>query len=67
MFSVWRSRDGANAVEIGHRVAVVNHTVTGEFGMKLLADNLRERFPQTTVHHLPQKCMYRLIKGYHRE
>ena len=39
-FTYWR--DGAYAIDSGFPVAVVNHPVAEEFGIKLLADNLRE-------------------------
>jgi putative NIF3 family GTP cyclohydrolase 1 type 2 len=63
-FTYWR--DGAYAIDSGYPVAVVNHPVAEEFGMKLLAGRLKEVFPRTPVHHLPQKCMYKLIRGYNQ-
>lgn len=60
-FTYWR--DGAFAVDTGFPVVVVHHPVAEEYGMKLLADHLRSRFPGTPVHHIPQRCMYRLVTG----
>jgi len=46
--------DGAYAIDAGFPVAVVNHPVSEEFSMKLLAGHLSEKFPQVPVHHIPQ-------------
>ncbi len=56
-------RDGAYAVDAGFPVAVVNHPVSEEFAMKLLADHLRGRFPQVPVHHIPGQCLYSLVRS----
>jgi len=29
----------------------------------LLAGHLRDKFPQVPVHHIPQRCMYKLVAG----
>ena len=58
-FTYWR--DGAFAIDAGFPVAVVNHPVAEEYSMKLLALHLKERFKQVPVHHLPERCMYKLI------
>ncbi len=58
-FTNWR--DGAFAIDTGFPVAVVNHPVSEEYSMKLLAGHLSRKFPQVPVHHIPQRCMYRLI------
>lgn len=60
-FTYWR--DGAYAIDAGFPVAVVNHPVSEEHGMKLLAGHLRKKFPQVPVHHIPQRCMYKLVAG----
>lgn len=60
-FVYWR--DGAYAIDSGFPVAVVNHPVSEEHAMKLLADHLRQQFPQTPVHHIPERCMYQLVAG----
>jgi hypothetical protein len=44
----------------------VDHPVAEEFGVKLLAGRLKEQFSQTPVHHLPQKCLYKIIKGFNQ-
>lgn len=64
-FKFWR--DGALAIDLGLPVIIVNHPVTEENGMKLLADHLAEQFPSVPVKHIPQRCMYRLISSRYRE
>ncbi len=59
-FTYWR--EGALAIDLGLPVIVVNHAVSEEYGMKLLADHLAQRFPQVPVKHIPQRCMYSLIR-----
>ena len=56
-------REGALATDLDLPMIIVNHAVSEEYGMKLLADHLAERFPTVTVKHLPQRCMYKLIRG----
>ncbi len=58
-FTYWR--DGAFAIDTGFPVAVVNHPVTEEYGMKLLASRLKKAFPSVPVHHIPQNCMYKVF------
>jgi len=58
-FTYWR--DGAFAIDAGFPVAIVNHPVAEVHGMKLLAGLLAERFHPVPVHHIPERCMYRLI------
>jgi len=58
-FTYWR--DGAYAIDAGFPVAVVNHPVSEDYPMKLLADHLRARFPQVPVHNILQRCMYTLV------
>jgi putative NIF3 family GTP cyclohydrolase 1 type 2 len=57
-FTYWR--DGAFAIDTGFPVAVVNHPVTEEYGVKLLAARLKQQFPQVPVHYIPQNCMYKI-------
>ena len=56
-------RDGALAIDQGPPIIVVNHAVTEENGMKLLAAHLAERFPQIPITHIPQRCMYTLVRS----
>ena len=58
-FTYWR--DGAFAIDTGFPVAIFNHPVTEEHGLRLLAGHLAEKFPQVPVHHIPQRCMYKLV------
>ena len=60
-FVYWR--DGAYAIDAGFPVAVVNHPVSEEPAMMLLAEHLRKEFPQVPVHHIPERCMYKLVTG----
>ena len=57
--SYWR--DAALAIDMDFPMIVVNHPCSEEFGMKNLADHLSERYPAVPVHHIPQKCMYKMI------
>lgn len=58
-FVYWR--DGAFAIDTGFPVALVNHPVSEEYAMKLLADHLRKKYPQTPARHIPERCMYKLV------
>ena len=54
-------RDAAFAIDMDIPMIVVNHPVSEEPGMINLADHLRAKFPHIPVHHIPQRCMFRLI------
>jgi putative NIF3 family GTP cyclohydrolase 1 type 2 len=56
-------RDGAFAIDSGIPIIVVNHPVSEEPGVAALARHLAETFPDISVHHVPQRCMYSLVKG----
>ncbi len=58
-FNFWR--DGSMAIDMQYPVVVVNHACSEEVGMKRLAEHLSEKFPQTTVRHIAQTCMFRTI------
>jgi len=60
-FRYWR--DGGMAIDLGLPVIIVNHPVTEENGMKLLAEHLAGKFPSIPIKHIPQRCMYKLIKS----
>ena len=60
-FVYWR--DGAFAIDNDFPVVLVNHPVSEDHGMKLLAGHLSKVFPQIPVHHIPQRCMYKIIRG----
>lgn len=60
-FSYWR--DGGYALDSDLPVILVNHPVSEEAGMIRLAENLRRRFPEAPVHHIPQRCMYTLVEA----
>jgi hypothetical protein len=55
-------RDGAFAIDAGIPLIVVHHAVSEEAGMINLAAYLRDHFPDVPVHHIPQRCMFRLIQ-----
>lgn len=57
--SYWR--DAALAIDMNFPMIVVNHPCSEEFGMKNLANHLLQKYPTVPVHHIPQKCMYRII------
>ena len=59
--SYWR--DGGLAIDMNIPVIIVNHAVTEEAGMILLARHLQERFPDIPIQHIPQRCMYKLIRA----
>jgi putative NIF3 family GTP cyclohydrolase 1 type 2 len=54
-------RDGGFAIDMGIPIIVVNHTVSEEIGVQRLAEQIRQQFPAIPVHHVRQRCMYRLI------
>ena len=54
-------RDAALAIDAGLPLVVVNHPVSEEAAMATLADTLRDALAPVPVHHLPQRCMYRLV------
>ena len=60
-FSYWR--DGGLAIDMNIPVIIVNHAVSEEAGMIHLARDLQERYPDIPVHHIPQRCMYELIRA----
>ena len=56
-------RDGAFAVDGGPPIVVVHHGVTEEPGVANLATHLAGAFPQLTVHHIAQTCMFEFISA----
>jgi hypothetical protein len=54
-------RDGGYTIDIEIPMIVVNHAVSEEAGMIALAKHLQTQFPDVPVHHIPQRCMYRLV------
>lgn len=54
-------RDGALAIDLGIPLIVVHHAASEEAGVAALAAHLAARYPETPVHHLPQRCMYRSV------
>ena len=60
---MWYWRDGAFAIDHDIPIIVVNHAVSEEIGMKVLAEHLQAQFPDIPVHHIPQRCMYRLVQA----
>jgi putative NIF3 family GTP cyclohydrolase 1 type 2 len=58
---IYQWRDGAYAIDMGIPLIVVNHAVSEEAGLMNLAKHLRQQFPAIPVHHIPQRCMYRLV------
>ena len=59
--SQWR--DGAYAIDMGVPLIVVNHAVGEEAGLMNLARYLQKQLPGIPVHHIPQRCMYRLVSA----
>jgi len=57
--SYWR--DAALAIDMDFPMIVVNHPCSEEIGMKNLAACLSEKYPGVPVHHIPQKCMFKII------
>jgi len=56
-------RDGAFAIDMDIPMIVVNHMVSEEIGLQSLAETLSRQFPTVPVHHIAQRCMYRLFGG----
>lgn len=57
--SYWR--DAALAIDMDFPMIVVNHPCSEEIGMKNLATHISQRYPGVPVHHIPQKCMYKIV------
>jgi putative NIF3 family GTP cyclohydrolase 1 type 2 len=55
-------RDGGYAIDMSIPLIVVNHAVSEEAGLMNLAKFLERRFPDIPVHHITQRCMYKLIR-----
>lgn len=55
-------REGAYAIDMGIPCIVVHHHVSEEAGIMNLARHLKDHFPTIPVHHIPQKCMFKLVK-----
>lgn len=55
--------DGAFAIDMGVPLVVVNHMVAEEAGVESLARHLQAHFRDIPVHHIAQRCMYRLIEA----
>ena len=53
---------GAYAIDMGVPLIIVNHPVSEEAGMINLAARLREKYTEIPVHHIPQRCMYHLVR-----
>ena len=54
-------RDGGFAIDMGIPLIVVHHHVSEEAGIISLAAHLKQALPHIPVHHIPQRCMYRLV------
>ncbi|MCY4538926.1 MAG: Nif3-like dinuclear metal center hexameric protein [Chloroflexi bacterium] len=55
-------RDGGFAIDMDIPIIAVNHMVSEEVGIERLSEQLRRRFPAIPVHHIRQRCMYRLVR-----
>ena len=60
-FSFWR--DGSLAIDMGQPAIIVKRPCSEEIGMQRLAEHLAQKFPQVPVHHIPQKCMFKVISS----
>jgi putative NIF3 family GTP cyclohydrolase 1 type 2 len=60
-FTYWHA--GALAIDLGIPVIVVNHAVSELHGIQLLAEHLAETFPEVPVCHIPQRCMFELVRA----
>jgi putative NIF3 family GTP cyclohydrolase 1 type 2 len=54
---------GTFAADTGYPIVVINHAVTEDYGMTLMADRLREVFPGVPVHNIKQKCLFKIISA----
>ena len=54
-------REGAFAIDMEIPIIVVNHHVSEEIGVSSLAEQICRRIPAIPVHHIKQRCMYRLF------
>jgi putative NIF3 family GTP cyclohydrolase 1 type 2 len=56
-------KDGHWAIDRGIPLIIVNHATSEDFGMKDLASELAEVFPDVPSHHLMQGCQFRTMSG----
>ena len=59
-YTFWR--EGALAIDLSVPLIVVNHCVSEDYGMVLLAERLREVYPGIPVHHIPQATTVRAVR-----
>jgi len=52
---------GTFAADTGFPIAMVNHAVTEDYSMTLMAERLRTVFPGVPIHTIRQDCLYTLI------
>lgn len=60
-FTYWR--DGAMAIDAGVPAVVVNHATAEVASMATLAAHLDDGFPELSVTHFEQECMFDLVCG----
>ncbi|MFC1650039.1 Nif3-like dinuclear metal center hexameric protein [Candidatus Latescibacterota bacterium] len=54
---------GTFAADTGFPIAVINHAVTEDYGMTLMAERLKEVFPGMPVHNITQECLFKIISA----
>ncbi len=54
---------GTFSVDTGYPIVVINHAVTEDYGMTLMAEHLKKVFPGVSVHNIKQECLFKLINA----
>ncbi|MFC1693245.1 Nif3-like dinuclear metal center hexameric protein [Candidatus Latescibacterota bacterium] len=54
---------GTFSADTGFPIVVVNHAVTEDYGMTLMAERFKEAFPGVPVHNIRQHCLFKLINA----
>ncbi len=54
---------GTLSVDTGFPIVVINHAVTEDYGMTLMAEHLKKVFPGVPVHNIRQHCLFKLINA----
>ena len=54
---------GTYSADTGYPFVVINHAITEDYGMTLMAERFQEVFPGVPVHNIKQKCLFKIISA----